>query len=87
MKVEPRAIIQSEMSDEDGAEMFYAKLLHPLPVGTKLTTVADMLAALRQPSAKMLEAAGQIPLQGTRGIHDRKCFLAMLDQFEKEQSE
>ena len=82
MKVEPRAIIQSEMSDEDGAEMFYAKLLHPLPVGTKLTTVADMLAALRQPSEAMI-AAGDKKYEGTLIVEE--AFLAMLDQFEKEQ--
>lgn len=49
-----------------------------------LTTLADVLAALRQPSEAMIEA-GDKKYEGTLIVEE--AFLAMLDQFEKEQSE
>ena len=46
-----------------------------------LTTVADVLAALRQPSETMVKA-GWIDKED---VTPAEIFLAMLDQFEKEQ--
>ena len=55
--------------------------------GEKLYTLADVLAALRQPSEAMIEV-GQSRLSRSMyaGANDmvEAIFLAMLDQFEKE---
>jgi len=57
-----------------------------------LVTVADVLAALRQPSQAMIDAAANAQFRTTYShpydqVKDasRACFLAMLDQFERDQ--
>jgi len=72
--IEPRA----KVVGTGNLTVFYVST----PIGTELTTVADVLSALRQPSEAMLMAA---EMSNVRGY--RELFLAMLDQFEKEQSE
>lgn len=49
-----------------------------------LYTVADVLAALRQPSEAMIDA-GDKKYEGTLIVEE--AFLAMLDQFEKDNQE
>ena len=80
--IEPRAW---EIEDANGA--VFVRLHRLIDINrvvavkkTPLTTVADVLAALRQPSEAMLMAA---EMSNVRGY--RELFIAMLDQFEKEQ--
>ena len=55
----------------------------------KLTTVADVLASLREPSEAMIEAATQTGVDCDACIRTQysvsEVFLAMLDQFERDQ--
>lgn len=80
--IEPRARVVS-FEDADFGDMriqvIKASTAFPelLADGTELTTVADVLAALRQPSEAMIDAADfQMSAKG--------IFLAMLDQFERD---
>ena len=85
--IEPRARVVS-FEDADFGDMriqvIKASTAFPelLSNGTELTTVADVLAALRQPSAAMIEA-GDKQYEGTLIVEE--AFLAMLDQFEHDQ--
>lgn len=83
--IEPRAWM---ISDPDG-ELATAVTMRPQnPVSEtglvidKLVTVADVLAALRQPSEAMVEAGGKYCLDATNA-RMKSIFLAMLNQFEK----
>ena len=88
--IEPRA-----WEIEDGNGVAIARLARHIDINrvvavkkTPLVTVADVLAALRQPSAAMIEAGLGAYIRPT-GIlaKDRMLYAirAMLDQFEKEQ--
>lgn len=95
--IEPRARVVS-FEDADFGDMriqvIKASTAFPelLADGTELTTVADVLAALRQPSQAMIDAAANAQFRTTYShpydqVKDasRACFLAMLDQFERDQ--
>ena len=82
MKVEPRAVVNPPTMLEAITWVPFCNG-KPLKPGVELTTVADVLAALRQPSEAMI-AAGDKKYEGTLIVEE--AFLAMLDQFEKEQS-
>lgn len=85
--IEPRARVVS-FEDADFGDMriqvIKASTAFPelLADGTELTTVADVLAALRQPSEAMLDA-GRDAL--TNDWPTKDIFFAMLDQFERDQ--
>ena len=75
--IEPRAIAGSN------GDTF--KLHRKLPEGTPLTTVADVLAVLREVSRDMNEAGGRVGDYPWDGNRPTRIFLAMLDQFERDQ--
>jgi len=103
--IEPRA----KVVGTGNLTVFYVST----PIGTELTTVADVLSALRQPSEAMLmdglEALGWIVVPSANVVESgvvveqglsqedadafhsemrrelSECFLAMLDQFERDQ--
>jgi len=85
--IEPRARVVS-FEDADFGDMriqvIKASTAFPelLADGTELTTVADVLAALREPSEAMVEA-GDKKYEGTLIVEE--AFIAMLDQFERDQ--
>ena len=85
--IEPRARVVS-FEDADFGDMRIQVIKAStafdelLANGTRLTTVADVLAALRQPSEAMI-AAGDKKYEGTLIVEE--AFLAMLDQFESDQ--
>jgi len=72
--IEPRA----KVVGTGNLTVFYVST----PIGTELTTVADVLAALRQPSEAMIDA-GDKKYEGTLIVEE--AFLAMLGQFERDQ--
>jgi len=86
--IEPRARVVS-FEDADFGDMriqvIKASTAFPelLSNGTELTTVSDVLAALREPSEAMLTNAREVTGVSSNTAHH--IFLTMLDQFEKEQ--
>lgn len=87
--IEPRA-----WEIEDGNGVAIARLARHIDINrvvavkkTPLTTVADVLAALRQPSEAMLKAGSH---QGSQRYYSdaevKNIFLDMLDAFGKDQS-
>jgi len=87
--IEPRARVVS-FEDADFGDMriqvIKASTAFPelLADGTELTTVADVLAALREPSEAMVRAAyADQPDAINAGFS--QAFRAMLDQFERDQ--
>jgi hypothetical protein len=91
--IEPRARVVS-FEDADFGDMriqvIKASTAFPelLADGTELTTVADVLAALREPSEAMI-ASGFAAAQDKGYVLTTNVtaaiFLAMLDQFERDQ--
>lgn len=92
--IEPRARVVS-FEDADFGDMriqvIKASTAFPelLADGTELTTVADVLAAMRQPSQAMIEAAIGTATECDACIRPQysvdALWNAMLDQFERDQ--
>ena len=92
--IEPRA----KVVGTGNLTVFYVST----PIGTELTTVADVLSALREVTQEMFDAGATEIYGATReqakeyaktekfesaGREARRTFLAMLDQFEKDNQE
>lgn len=84
--IKPRAIGMEAMA-RDGRTPPVA-WFGPYPKdGEKLYTLADVLAALRETSDKMLLAGHKVGFEQCSPLqHCYEVFIAMLDQFEKEQN-